>query len=59
MPRRKRRVEPLECDPIPLSDLEAVAKEILDAPLPDDQRRENRKPTQTELEQKFKLKRRP
>ena len=59
MPRRKRPVEPLECDPVPLSDLEAVAKEIMDAPLPDDQHREIREPTQAELEQKFKLERRP
>ena len=57
MPRRKRRVEPLECDPVPWSELEAVAKEILDAPMPDDQHRENREPTQAELEQKFKLER--
>ena len=59
MPRRKRPVEPLECDPIPMSELEAVAHEILNAPMPDDQRRENRDPTQAELEQKFKLERRP
>ena len=59
MPRRKRPGEPLECDPIPMSELEAVAHEILNAPMPDDQRRENRDPTQAELEQKFKLERRP
>lgn len=57
MPRRKRQSEPLECDPVPLSDLEAVAHEILNAPMPDDQHRENREPTPEELKQKFKLKR--
>lgn len=60
MPRPKRKLpEPLECDPVSLSDLEAVAHEILNAPMPDDQHRENREPTQAELEQKFKLERRP
>ena len=41
-----------------MPDLEAVAKEILDAPMPDDHHRENRDPTHAELEQKFKLERR-
>ena len=58
MPRRKLDVEPLECDPIPLSELEAVVKEIMDVPLPDDQHSENREPTQEERNQKFKLHRR-
>ena len=59
MPRPKRLPpDPLDCDPIPLSDLEAIAKEILDARMPDDQHRENREPTQAELEQKFRLERR-
>ena len=57
MPRRKRQIEPLDCDPVSLSDLEAVAKEVMDAPMPEDQHRENRDPTQAELEQQFKLKR--
>ncbi len=57
MPRRKLEVEPLDCEPIPLSELEAVVKEVMDAPLPDDQRWENREPTQEERAQKFKLKR--
>ena len=59
MPRPKRPPpDPLDCNPIPLSDLETVAKEIMDAPMPDDQRRENREPTPAELDQKFKLERR-
>ena len=60
MPRPKRPApEPLECDPIPWSELEAVAREILNEPMPDDQHRENREPTPAELEQKFRLERRP
>lgn len=58
MPRRPRPVEPLDCDPITLSELEDVARAILNEPVPEDQHRENREPTQAELEQKFKLERR-
>ena len=57
MPRRKREVEPLECDPVTLSELEDVAHEILNAQMPENQRRENRSPTKEEAEEKFKLKR--
>ncbi len=60
MPRPKRPApEPIDCDPIPLSDLEAVAKEIMGAPMPEEQHRENREPTPAEREQKFKLERLP
>lgn len=58
MPRPKRPIEPLECDPVPLSDLEEAVKEIIAAPLRDDQHWENWEPTKEEREQKFKLKRR-
>ena len=36
MPRRKLEVEPLECDPIPLSELEEAVKEIMSIPLSND-----------------------
>lgn len=58
MPRRKLQVEPLDCEPIHLSELEEVVKEIMSVPLPDDQHSENREPTQEERERRFKLKRR-
>lgn len=58
MPRPKRQIEPLECDPIPLSELEEAVQEVLCALLPEDQGIENREPTLEELNQKFKLKRR-
>ena len=59
MPRPKRPApEPLECDPVPWSELEGVVKEMMDAPMPNKQHRENREPTPAELEQKFKLERR-
>jgi len=57
MPRRKRPVEPLECDPVTLAELEDVAHEILNASMPEKQRRENRNPTEDERHQKFKLER--
>ncbi len=59
MPRPKRPApEPLDCDPILLSDLEVVVKQVLLSPKPDGQHSENREPTQEEREQKFKLERR-
>ena len=58
MPRRKLEVEPLDCESVPLAELEEVVKEVMSAPLPDDQHSENREPTQEEREQRFKLKRR-
>ena len=56
--RPKTVIEPLDCEPIALSDLEDFVKKLLDAPMPDKQHRENRDPTKMEIEQKFKLKRR-
>lgn len=58
MPRPKRpEPESLAeaCDPITWSELEDVAREILQEPMPEEQHRENREPTPAELEQKFKL----
>ena len=58
MSRRKLQIEPIECDPIPMSDLEEVVKEVLSAPVSESLHSENREPTQAEREQRFKLKRR-
>ena len=55
MPRRKLQIEPIECDPITMSDLEEVVKEILSAPVPETLHSENREPTKEEREQRFKL----
>ena len=58
MPRRKLQIEPLECEPLPVKELEDAVKEIMSVSLPDDQHSENREPTQAEREQRFKLERR-
>ena len=58
MSRCKLRVEPLECESLPLSELEDAVKEIIAAPLPNDQHSENWEPTQAEREQRFKRERR-
>ena len=58
MPRRKLQIEPLECEPILLTELEDVVKEIMSAPVPKTLHSENREPTKEEREQRFKLERR-
>ena len=50
--------DPIECDPLEREDFEESVKEVLLAPLPEDQHSENREPTKEELNWKFKLKRR-
>lgn len=55
MARRKVESEPLDCEPIALSDLEDFVKKLLDAPMPDKLQSENREPTQEERNQKFTL----
>ena len=55
---RKHEPSPLECDPIPLLELEEAVREVLFAPTPEGQGVENREPTVEELTRKFKLKRR-
>lgn len=50
--------EPLECEPIPLTELEDAVKEVLLAPFPEGQHSENREPTVAELTQRYKLERR-
>ncbi|MYH01785.1 MAG: hypothetical protein F4142_04240 [Nitrospira sp. SB0675_bin_23] len=59
MPRPKRKPpDPVECDSIALSELEAAVKDVLLTPKPEEQHSENRDPTLEELNQKWKLKRR-
>ncbi len=58
MPRRKLDIEPLDCEPIALTELASVMKEVLESPLPESQHSENREPTQEERNQKFTLRRR-
>ncbi len=58
MPRPKRKPpEPVDCDPILLSDLEVVIKAVLLSSKPKAQHSQNREPTTEELNQKWSLKR--
>lgn len=59
MPRPKPKPpEPIQSDPITREEFEDVVKEVLFAPLPEEQHSENREPTMEKLNQKFRLERR-
>lgn len=56
--RRKREIEPLDCEPITGPEFEEAVRQVLLSPKPEGQASENREPTRAELDQKFKLTRR-
>ena len=54
----KKQPEQIECAPVPMSELEEAAKEVLFPKKSEGQHSENREPTVEELKQPYKLKRR-